>query len=185
MSGGETARKNYEMAQLEIQEHLHLRDNVFLVYLGAIGTIFGVALGTNADTKILLVIPYLALGSSVIVSQHNALIGAVENFIVSELEPFLKKIGEHAPLWNSSKSNRKYSLKGIWMRTFGHILIVLIPPIAALGFSWQFGFYSQFPENPLWWFGVLSTVVSAYFILDTHNWRNKLVENLNNNAKKH
>ena len=97
MSGGETARKNYEMAQQEIQEHLQLRDNVLLVYLGAIGTIFGVALGTNADMKILLVIPYLALGSSVIVSQHNALVGSVESYIVSELEPFLKKIGEHAP----------------------------------------------------------------------------------------
>jgi hypothetical protein len=167
MSGGETARKNYEMAQQEIQEHLQLRDNVLLVYLGAIGTIFGVA-----------------LGSSVIVSQHNALIGSVESYIVSELEPFLKKIGEYAPFWNSSKSSREYSLKGIWMRTFGHFLIVLIPPIAALGFSWQFGFFSQFPENPLWWFGVFSTILSAYFILETHNWRKRLFEKLNNNVKR-
>ena len=183
MSAGETARTNYDSARQEILERLQLRDNVLLIYLGAIGTIFGIALGTSVNAEILLIIPFLALGASVIVSQHNAQIGIIIYFIVYDLEPFFKKIGENAPLLDSSESIRKFSIQGIWMRSFGHFLVIIIPPIASLGINYQYSFIAQFPEIVLWWFGALSTLLSIYFILETHHRRNKIAEKLNSTLK--
>jgi hypothetical protein len=178
MSSGDSARTFYESARQELIQRIQLRDNVLLVYLGAIGTIFSVSLGTTVKPEILLVIPYLALGASVIVSQHNAVIGSLGIFLVFEIGPFLQKLKEGAPQWDNSASLHEYSTRAIWMRSFGHFLLIIVPPVAALSINWQSGFYGSFPENPIWWVGVLSTVASIYIIIEAHYWRKKLFKKI-------
>ena|GEM_PF-2235543 len=179
MSAGETARKHYESARMELIERIQLRDNVLLLYLGAVGTIFGVSIGTTARLEILLVIPYLALGASTIVSQHHAMIGSLGDFLAHEIEPFLREIGEYAPQWDTSEALKASSNMSTLMgRTLGHLLLIIIPPIAGLSLNWRHGFYLTFPEGLLWWSGVILTGMSIFGIWESHQWRMKLYRRL-------
>jgi hypothetical protein len=174
MTAGETARKNYEMARWEITERIQIRDQVLLVYLGAVGTIFGIALGTSSKPEILLVTPYLTLGAAIIVSQHNSVIGALGSFVAHELESFLREIGEYAPQWDTSAVLGSYSVRMVWLRTLGHLLLLSSPPVVGLIANWWYGFYSPFPNWIIWWFGLVCTGLSLFLLLESHSWRRRL-----------
>lgn len=176
MSSGDSARRFYDSARQELIQRIHLRDNVLLVYIGVVGTIFGISFGSASAAQILLVIPYLALGAAVIVSQHNAIIGSIGIFLANEIEPFLKDLGESAPQWDTSNALHEYSKDAIWMRSLGHFLLILIPPVTALVLNWRYGFFSTFPEGPLWWAGLVITVYAAHIILKAHTLRRKLYQ---------
>jgi hypothetical protein len=176
MSSGESARKHYEAARQEVVERIQARDNVLLFYLGAVGTLFGVALGTSARLEILLVIPYLALGAAVLVSQHHALIGWLAAFCANEIEPFLKEIGEYAPQWDNSLALQEYSSRAIGLRAVGHLVLIVIPSIAGLVMNWRFGFGKLLPQGILWWSGVAFTVLSTWTIRQAHAGRKKIYD---------
>jgi hypothetical protein len=178
MSAGDTAREHYTSARTELIQRIHLRDNVLLVYLGAVGTVFGLAFGTSIRSEVLLVVPFFSLGASVILSQHNIAIGSIGAFLVHEIEPFLKQLGEYAPQWDNSVTFHEYSSRGVWLRTIGHTLLIVIPAIAGIAITWRSGFYSPFPQGPLWWFALICTVLSCYFIWYAHTWRNKIYAGL-------
>src|SRR5262245_43565578 len=108
MNAEETARKYYESARQELIQRIQLRDNVVLAFLVAIATIFGISLGTSTRSEILLIVPYLALGATVLVVQHHAVIGAIGDFLCRELEPFFIKMGHDAPQWDSSQAIKSY-----------------------------------------------------------------------------
>lgn len=121
MSAGDSARKFVELAKHEAIERIRLRDNVLLLYLGAVATIFSLALNkTNAE--MLLSIPFLALGATVIVCQHNLVIGDLSVFCAFEIGAFLRSLNpsEDAPQWDGSKSLKTWHSCAIRMRTIGH-----------------------------------------------------------------
>lgn len=181
MSSGDTARTNYVSVREEIRERIQLRDNVLVLYLGAVGAVLGVALSSRSiSIELLLIIPYLALGATAIISQHHTMIGSLGCFLASELEPFLKEIGEYAPQWDASKTIRARSHRFSWLgRRVGHIVLIDIPAVAALFFNWQHSIYLPLPELLLWWSGVVLTVLSILALFETSRWRRKLYQQLN------
>ncbi len=176
MSIADTARKNYEMARIELVERIRLRDNVLLVYLAVVGTVFTIALGATAKPEILLTIPYLAMGCSILVSQHNSVIGTLLAFCTRELKPILQNLhpSEYAPEFGSSKSFKEHSMRSNIFRTTGHAVIVIVPCIVALSYNWQRGFKSPFPVRIVWWFALVCTIFSIFVIRYVHGLRTKV-----------
>ncbi len=176
MSAGDTARATYESARQELIQRITLRDHVLLVYLGAVGTILAIALGTDARNDILMLIPFISLGAAVLVSQHNSVIGSLGDFCVNELDDFFisLKPSEWAPQWDKSKALQKYSSKSIRLRSWGHSIIVIIPSVLGLAINWNHALYSPFPEGIVWWFAALCFALAIWIITVAHNLRVQL-----------
>lgn len=179
MSRGDSARKHYESARKELIQRIRLRDRVLLLYLGAVATISGVAIGSRgAQREILLVLPFLTLGIAIIVSQHNALIGAIGHFCVNEIEPYLKDLPnyEYAPQWDSSNALEEYSQRAIRFRSWGHTAIMLLPSSASLVVTYQEGINPPTWSTVLWWFGIFCVGSIIFIIYRTYLWRKNLYE---------
>ncbi len=174
MSAGDSARQHHLTARSELIQRIQLRDHVLVLFLVAVGTLFGIAFGTSAKPEILLVVPYLTLGAAVVISQHQEIIGSLGSFLHNELHPFLETIDEVAPEWDTSQSLKEYLTTAIWMRTLGHSILLVVPSLAALALNWCHGFVSPFPEGPVWWFGVGFMVLSCLVIYKSHQWRKKI-----------
>ena len=182
---GATGRAIYSSVQAEIIERVRLRDNALVLYLGSTSTIFGLALGQITKQEILLVLPFLALGVSAIISHHHSNIGAAMLFVENEIEPFLKNIGEDAPVWETSPTRQLYAKRDVNLRFLANLTLISIPPIAGLIFTYKLGLYSAFPLKSFWWIGLLITLITIYLIIEAHVYRNKLQSKkyINNNSK--
>jgi hypothetical protein len=175
MSASDTAKRNYEKAKDESILRVQIRDQVLLAFLAATGTLFGIALGSANAYEVLLIMPYLALGASIIVSQHNSMIGAIGSFIAEETTTFLKeREEEEAPLWENSAALADYSSNMILSRSFGHFILLISPAIAGLAMNHIHIFQSSFPYGPAWWTGMISTTLAIYVLLRSHLFRKKL-----------
>ncbi len=180
MSKADTARTNYQAAHTELLWRFSERHRVILVYLGATATIFGVALGTGAAAEgvtsraeILFVIPYLALGGSLLVSQHNILISALLDFCAKEIGPFLEQEEAEAPQFASSKAFRAQARLTLWLRFFGHLLIIGVPCVVALLFNLEYAIWiwplaALGPLDWLWWLSLLSSMVAVGVLVAVH-----------------
>ena len=174
MSAGDNARQYHLTARTELIQRIQLRDYVLLVFLAAVGTLFGIAFRTSAEPEILLVVPYLTLGAAVIISQHQEVIGSLGSFMSNELHPFLDSIDDAAPEWDTSKALKKHLTTAIWMRTLGHLILLIIPSLAALALNWRHIYNFHFPEGIIWLFGAGFIVLSCMVINKSHQWRKKL-----------
>jgi hypothetical protein len=174
MNVGETARKNYESARQEIMGRIQFRDNIFLAFLTAVATIFGIALGSSAKPEILLIIPYLTLGATTLIVQHHGAIAAIVEYLSVELEPLLKEIGEFAPHFDNSNAKHSFVPRSTILRTLGHIFLIIIPSIASLVMNWKHSAFLTLPFGPLWWFGAFATMFSAIITTQNHRKRMKL-----------
>lgn len=137
MSKGDTARQTFAAAREEIITRMQQRDTVLLGYLAAVGAIFGLVSGSPAKPGLLWMLPFLALGAAIMVAQHHEVIGSVQDFLVSELQPFLKEIHEDAPQWNSSKAHKEYSTRAIGWRFVAHFVLIPIPSLVGLYLYWS------------------------------------------------
>ncbi len=184
MSVVELTAKNLEIANNQIVARVGMRDNVLLVYLGAAGTIYSIALGTSANKEILLTIPFLTLGCSVIVSHHNILIGALLDFCSKEIRGFIRNThpDKEVPQFDCSDSFKKYLSATLRLRTWGHAIILVIPAIVALACNWDhaLGAGSVFPYGPVWWFALAFSVGSVYIIFSVSSLRAKFEERFEN-----
>ncbi|WP_115863099.1 hypothetical protein [Halorussus litoreus] len=181
MSRGDSARTYYESARRELIQRIRLRDNVLLFYLGGVGTIAGVALGSSgAGKEIMLVLPFLALGVATIVSQHNALIGSLGHFCVHEIEPFLQNLHEpeDAPQWDSSVALEEYKEQAIRLRSLGHTVMILAPALAGLAINYQHVVGSALLLGLLWWVGFLCVTLATLIIYRSYSWRDELYDGM-------
>lgn len=174
MTSGDSARQYHATARSEIIQRLQLRDNVLLVFLGATGALFGIALGTNANPEILLVVPYLTLGATLIISQHHEVIGSLGLFLREELHPALEKMGDAAPEWDTSDALREYHSQAIWMRILAHTILLIIPPLGSLAINWHHRVVSAFPQGLAWWLGALFAGLSVVVLVRSHYQRKRL-----------
>ena len=115
----------------------------------------------------------LGLGTTVLVCQHNCVIGSLADFCVNELIPVLKSESppEYAVQWDNSHALHKYSTQAIQFRSIGHLLLILFPCIAALGTNWKHGLFSPFPFGIAWWFGLVCVGIIIWLIRQSHKWR--------------
>lgn len=176
MDDGDTARAFYDSARAEIIERIGHRDNVLILYLGAIGAIYSVYLGTDASLDLLLAIPFLAVGAAVIVSQHHAVIGQIGNYLSTELHPYFMSLDGDTcpPQWDTSKSCDSYHKKALNQRFCGHILLVVVPAVPGLLFTRAHALHPLSPVGVLWWIGAVFIVLAAWVITAVHIWRLRL-----------
>lgn len=180
MTKEDSARTFYESAREELIQRIRLRDNVLLFYLGAVGTISGVALGGGGVTKeILFILPFLTLGVAILVSQHNALIGSLGHFCACEIEPFFEDSSnsEYAPQWDSSDALEGYKQQAIKLRSWGHTLMILVPAIASLSINYSY-IIAPVAFGILWWSAFISLVLSSLVIYQAHLWRKSLYRDI-------
>lgn len=166
----ETARKNFEIAHQQVSVRARLRDNALLVYLTITATVFGIVLKTDENVEILLIIPYLALGISIIVSHHNLIIGTLFDFL-KEIRFFLISYnlpGQEVPQYDCSESYENYRFVSLVLRTVGHSIIILMPCIVALILNWKDDFNSLNSVTPAWWFSALCTGVAILGFISIH-----------------
>jgi len=97
MSKVDTARQYYEVMRSEVVEHIRLRDQSLFLYLGAVAVIMGIGFGEPGRLDVLMIIPFLGLGASYILNQHDIHIGAICSYLVSELDVFLNEEREKVP----------------------------------------------------------------------------------------
>lgn len=104
----------YTGARNEIIQRIVLRDRALGLFLGAVSAVVTITaassslLSNNNELSRfvsygLLLIPLFSFVGASIVSQHHALIGAIENFLVTDLGPALRRSGLDFPQWDSSK----------------------------------------------------------------------------------
>ena len=180
MSKGDIARTAYESARSELVSRLQLRDNVLLVYVGSVGALLGVALGTSVNPEILITIPYIAIGVAVLLAQHHSAIGALLHFCTGELSDFLEKLepSENAPQWDNSVIANRYAAASMLKRTLGHFIILLLPCCAALLVNVGHAATLRTIDGILWWGGGIATVLTFLSILNSHRFRSKINEEL-------
>jgi hypothetical protein len=171
----ETARHSYDAARAEILLRMRLRDNVLLVFLAASGAFLGIGLQSNQN-EVLLAIPFLALGTAILVSQHNMLAAALGQFLAHELGPFLKNLNERAPHWDNSVTFRSIHNTAAWFRFWGHMLVIEIPSIVGLCLNARHALESPFPHGPLWWGGAFCAAGALGVLWWSHQKRLKLGE---------
>lgn len=185
MKNDDTARAYYNSARTELIERIRLRDQIFVFYLAGVVAIFGLALGAPNRTDILLFVPFIGLGGSIIISQHFAVIGALAAYCVLEVGPFLRsdRSAEDPPQWDASEALSSYHDAAIAMRTWGHVLLILLPSGCALGLMWRHGIFSPFPLGTLWWVGLGCVLISGVVVWRTHQFRKSLHEKISENKK--
>ena len=178
MAAADTARAYYNSARAELIERIRLRDQIFVFYLAGVGAVFGVGLGATSKTDMLMLAPFLGLGAAILISQHFAVIGALASYCVLELGPFLRGLtpSEDAPQWDDSKALAEYRHAAIGMRTWGHVLLIILPSAGGLAVTWKHGIYSPFPFGILWWVGVVCLVAAGVVMWRTHQFRKKIYE---------
>lgn len=175
MGPEESARSNYESAHAELISHFQLRDSVLLTYITATGTIFGISLGTSAKSEILLAIPYFSLGCSILVSQHNLLIGSLLDFMTEEIAPFLQHIksNECAPFYVTSKSYKRNAMRALRLRFLGHSILMLLPCLIALSFNFKYSIGHSMLMGFIWWGSLICTIVAFCFLYSVQLLRTK------------
>ena len=169
----ELAKELYRSAREEMLVRMKIRDNILIVYLGAVSGLF--ALAVNSKTpEMLFCVPYLGLGASLLVCQHYSVMGHLAKFCVVELGKFFKKNQIEAPQWDASGTFHELTSWSIVVRAISHLLLLCIPAIVALAFNSKHALNSPFPYGPLWWLSLLCLFGTAAVLLGTHYHRQKL-----------
>lgn len=181
--GINAALTHYKAARDELITRVRLRDQVLLIYLGFTGAVTGIGLAESESTEIFLALPFLGLGCAILVSQHNSVIGALISYCTGDLKPFLVKKNEYAPEFVSSRTFKGHSQMSNRLRSIGHAIILLFPPIIGLGISFDHALNSPFPFGPTWWFGVICIAVAFYVILTAHGGRRSVYNDTNWDTK--
>jgi len=181
VSKADTARTTYESARSELISRLQLRDNVLLIYLGAVGTLLGVALGTSVRPEMLIAIPYVAVGIALLLAQHHSAIGALLHFCTGELSEFLRELNpsEDAPQWDNSKTAKRYASASMLQRSLGHVIVLVLPCVAALWVNIGHAIHLKSTNGILWWGACIATILTFLLILSTHSFRKMINKELN------
>lgn len=169
----ESVRKFYDAARDEVLMRMRLRDNVILVFLGGVSTLFAVAIKSDAS-EVLFCVPYLSLGAAMIVGQHYMVMGRIAYYCVKEVGPFLAQKNEDAPQWDTSHVFHDMVGWSVWLRCLSLMVLLGLPSATALAMTKEHAFGSTFPFGPLWWISALCLLFTLMAILVVHNDRRKL-----------
>src|SRR5689334_15325438 len=89
MSDAEVALEFYKTARAELIERIKLRDAALFLYIAAAATIFAAVLSGKASRATLVVVPFVALGATIVIAQHHQVIGDLGLYCGKELDYFL------------------------------------------------------------------------------------------------
>ena len=121
----------YRAARDAINNRVKLRDNVLIFYLAAISAIFGAAFGTNVNTDLLLMVPFIALGVSFMFAQHHTTIGSIVDYLAFE-HPLASENSEKLIHWDVSNSATSNNQRSMFLILLSPITLIAFPAAAAL-----------------------------------------------------
>lgn len=146
----ETLLAYYEADRAEILERLKIRENIAVLYIGAIGAVAGYALGAPLERFYLAhtVIPFLAWGTALLYFQQDQVIDQLSKHCADEICPDIAKLWKEEAtspkeeaafplsidqkLWKKrQRQGRIKDLFDLQIRVAG-ILFLLMPSFLAL-----------------------------------------------------
>lgn len=132
----ELAVRYYEAALSHAVQRTQFRDTVLLVYFTAMSAVFGTVLSTeNIDLAVLIVIPFLSLGSSILVSYHNLIVGQLVEYIKFLLDEYLTVGETNLVAFETSRFFDRGVVPGARIRTVGYVILIILPSLLALLFN--------------------------------------------------
>jgi len=171
-----------EDSRNNILERVKQRELTLVFYLGAVSTIMGIAFNAEKyNYNLLLLIPFLSIGTTLLVSFHNSMMNSLSEFIVKELEPELKLMSINVPLWDTSIAMSRVSKRASLLRVSGFLFLLLFPPIFSLSINLAFIGEMDSIMKSLWVIGLISVIVSILIFGATvsNRWKfhNRVFEN--------
>lgn len=182
----------YNAARAEINERIKLRDQIILSFIVSSGAVIGLAIGNvgGIGATIALVIPYLGLGTTILVATHNTAITRLGSYF-QELSPAINECRMASAIqqkhefleikpWDISESYRKHGKASSRSRMIGQLVIIFMPTLFSLYVSWgKFNFPFQFPNDMhsiLWVWGLIAAIISGIYLIYIHLDRVKVIE---------
>lgn len=174
MGNIEIAKMGYECASQHFISRYQMRDNIVIVFLAAIGAIFGVAFGGENMFKVLLAIPFISLGCSLLIVHHNVMLGALLKYLSKEIVPEFKCNDKQIPLFENSNSLKTQFKSALLLRTWSQLLILFLPSIFALFMNLDTLTSNRFHESVIWWFSLLCLLCGIVIVLNVHYKQRRL-----------
>jgi hypothetical protein len=177
MEPNEVVQANYQIASQQFVSRVQMRDNVVLVFLAGAGTVMSISFGAGIRSEILLAIPYLAFGCTLLIVHHNVMLGALLEYCSSEMTSILEGIEEEhsIPRFETSQSLRSYFPLILGLRTWSQFLIVFLPCFFALAMNATASISGGVLKATIWWFAAACTAISLGFVLGVHRQQKKQI----------
>jgi len=135
---------SYEAVRTEMMVRFRLREQLLAIYLGAAGVLSGVAFNEPGDKEILLIIPFFALGVTLLICRHEYTITRLSHFCSNELRPFFAKVNP-VPQWDGSQTVKKGRFQKDWSRIFAQLIIIGTP----CGFSIKYSSNTAYQKTSI------------------------------------
>jgi len=159
----EVALELVGVVKTEIVARVRIRDTLLAGYsAAAITTFAAVSTSATLGNNFLYVVPYLALAFTILVSYHQAGIGALGRHCATDLlEVLEKETGVRG--FELSNIFYMYHGKASTRRSIAHLIILLLPPAWAL---WKniADLYTVFPATLPWLAGFAAMVIATGII---------------------
>jgi hypothetical protein len=168
--------KFYEISRGAIIARVGYRDNSILLYLTGCAAIIGIAI-ERESLELLLVLPFLSLGITGIVSHHHFMIGAHTKYICEEIEEALKLNGVRITQWD--KSAPGLSPLDLNLRYVGDFAYLLIPSYASAIINSKFLFEHFWLGLTVW----ITIVATTIMIFMSFTYRRGVVNDIRKRKK--
>ena len=157
----EAALELIGIVKSEIVARIRVRDTLLAGYsAAAITTLGAVSTSSALGNNFLYVIPYLALAFTILVSYHQAGIGALGNHCANDLLPIVaSETGIKG--FELSSVYFTYHGKASTRRSIAHVIVLLLPPAWALWRNLSDVLNPVFPVFALWFAGLAAMIISA------------------------
>lgn len=170
---------SYEAASRHFISWFQMRNNVTLVFLTAIGAIFGVAFGGEDMLRVLLSIPFISLGCSFLIAHHNVMLGSLLDFNSKEIPIDLNSDSDvRVPQYENSKSLKKYFKLALSLMTWGQIVILFLPSLFSLTINYSDLYSTELSNQLIWWFAFLCFGAGIVMIIVIHVSQTKQIKHL-------
>ncbi len=176
-----TAQCYYTAARDEVLLRLRLRDQVLLAYTVAGSSVIGLSLSdiTSIGNTVALIVPFLAVGASILISAHSIAITHLGSYTV-KLKDAIDSCRVHKEVavepWDYSEVYMYYSEKNSGKRLSGHIFVICIPAIFSLIVTFDQVVYPFTLHSVLWLCGVCLVVWSLYVLANAHIVRKREID---------
>ena len=111
----QVALEYHKALRAETVERLKMRDRILLGYIAAASALVGYSLEHLHDVSpLVLILPFLALGSAITIAQHQDQIVAFNQYITRELADHLPSAAEKVITFNESDAARQH-LAHMWL----------------------------------------------------------------------
>ncbi len=128
MPSKEVTLKFYELAVSQYLARVRQRDVVLLFYVAASGTAAGFSFDKEANLGLLILVPFLAGATGVIMAYQSFFVESISEYSYKEILPKLE--GEAVPFLLSD-SFATLGMRSVLLRTAGNFIILTGPAVSA------------------------------------------------------